>query len=86
VLRGSLGAVCNGGYCSSMLCEQSKPVGSGRWSEARLKVDTATLGLLYLGIEGLSNSDLDLRGIGERCLESGKATENTGKTLERRSP
>lgn len=56
------------------------------WSEASSKVDTATLGLLYLGIKGLSNSGLDLRGIGERCLKSGKVTEDSGKTLERRSP
>jgi len=65
---------------------RASPVSAVRWSEARLKVDTAILGLLYLSIEGLSNSDLDLRGIAERCLESWKATENTGKTLERRSP
>jgi len=40
------------------------------WNEARLKVDPATLWLLYASIEGLSNSDLDAQGI--RGKASGK--------------
>ncbi len=54
-------------------------------NEARLKVDPATLWLLYGSIEGLSNSDLETKELGERLLESGKVREDMIETVERRS-
>lgn len=55
-------------------------------NEVRLKVDPTTLWLLYARIEGLSNSDLGTKALGERLLESGKVREDMIETVERRSP